>query len=135
MLMVLYMYPGMENAPARRSLWDSGEGKLCWDDFFRRFARWGKEELAARIDGLEHFGDSDEVCEAICRMPTFQLENALYHRALKCGVRFRREELAQMGHLPEKPRGTAGKWFNAILDRLLYYRGGDDWEEWEVVWE
>lgn len=108
---------------------------MGWDDFFCGFSQWTGEELLHLIGELECFGPSDEVCEAVCRMPNFHLENLLYHRALQCGVRFRREELAEMGHLPQRERGTTGKWLAAIADRWNYYRGGDDWEDWEVVRE
>lgn len=108
---------------------------MDWDEFFNRLSEWSEAELLQAVEELEYFGPSDEVCEAVCRMPSFHLENLLYHRALQQGVCFRKEELAEMGHLPQRQRGAIGKLLDSLMDRWNYYRGGDDWADWEVVRE
>lgn len=99
---------------------------MTWETFYCGFAHWSREELERRVDNLTHFGDADEVCEAICRMPTPELEDRLYRKALCCGVRFCREELREMGHLPQRNAGFfRAVWMllEVLADKLTYYRG------------
>ena len=95
------------------------DGGIGWEEFFSAFRRWAPEKQARMIRRLTQFGPADEVCEAVCRMPTFCLADQLYHRAVCRGVRFNREDLEQMGYGASKePVGFARllegvkKWWN-----------------------
>ena len=98
---------------------------MTWDAFFCNFSRMSQEELRRRVGNLTDFGDADEVCEAICRMPTWELEDQLYRKAVAWGVRFSRAELGEMGRLPERSGFVRAVWMllEVLTDKLSYYRG------------
>ena len=75
------------------------EENMTWDDFECYYSDWNEELLARRIGKLNDFGDPESVCDAIMCMPNSKLEEALYDRAIKKGVKFNREQLENMGHI------------------------------------
>lgn len=75
------------------------EDDMTWDDFECYYADWSDELLARRIGKLNDFGDPESVSDIIMCMPNSKLEEALYEKALKKGVRFTEEQLANMGHI------------------------------------
>ena len=75
------------------------EENMTWDDFECYYSDWNEELLARRIGKLNDFGDPESVCDAIMCMPNSKLEDALYDRAIKKGVKFNREQLENMGHI------------------------------------
>ena len=75
------------------------EENMTWDDFECYYSDWSEELLARRIGKLNDFGDPESVCDAIMCMPNSKLEDALYDRAIKKGVKFNREQLENMGHI------------------------------------
>ena len=77
------------------------EDNMTWDDFYNCYCDWTDEVLARRIGKLHVFGPSAEVCEAIQDMPSSELEDALYKRAITAGVKFSREEKEELGHWDE----------------------------------
>lgn len=100
-------------------VWDQN---ISWEIFFDAFSRWPEEKLQRMIPRICDFGDSDEVCEAVCRMPTFALSERLYHRAVCHGVRFSREERLQMGHSPRMRSATGLRaWLEIAIHRWKYY--------------
>ena len=75
------------------------EDNMTWDDFECCYSDWSEELLVRRIGKLNDFGDPESVCDAIMCMPSSKLEDALYERAVKKGVRFTEEQLENMGHV------------------------------------
>ena len=75
------------------------EDNMTWDDFECGYSDWNEELTARRIAKLNDFGDPESVCEVIMCMPTSKLEDALYNRAVKKGVKFTEEQLDNMGHI------------------------------------
>ena len=75
------------------------EDNMTWDDFECRYSDWSEELLARRIGKLNDFGDPESVSEVIMCMPNSKLEDALYEKAVKKGVRFTEEQLDNMGHV------------------------------------
>lgn len=75
------------------------EDNMTWDDFECCYSDWNEELLARRIGKLNDFGDPESVSEAIMCMPNSKLEDALYEKAVKKGVRFTEEQLENMGHV------------------------------------
>ena len=75
------------------------EDNMTWDDFECCYSDWSEELLARRIGKLNDFGDSESVSEVIMCMPNSKLEDALYEKAVKKGVRFTEEQLDNMGHV------------------------------------
>lgn len=75
------------------------EDNMTWDDFECCYSDWSEELTARRIAKLNDFGDPESVCEVIMCMPTSELEDALYKRAVKKGVKFTEEQLDNMGHI------------------------------------
>lgn len=75
------------------------EENMTWDDFECYYSDWNEELLARRIGKLNDFGDPESVCDVIMCMPNSKLEDALYDRAIKKGVKFTREQLENMGHV------------------------------------
>lgn len=75
------------------------EDNMTWDDFECCYSDWSEELLARRIEKLNEFGNSEAVSEVIMCMPTSELEDALYNRAVKTGVRFTEKQLENMGHV------------------------------------
>ena len=75
------------------------EDNMTWDDFECCYSDWNEELLARRIGKLNDFGDPESVCDSIMCMPSSKLEDALYERAIKKGVRFTEEQLENMGHV------------------------------------
>ncbi len=75
------------------------DANMTWDDFECSYSDWGEELLAKRIGKLKDFGDPEAVCDAIQAMPSSELEDALYERAVKRGVKFTEEQLEDMGHV------------------------------------
>lgn len=75
------------------------ESDMTWDDFECGYSDWNEELLTRRIGKLNDFGDPESVCKVIMCMPTSALEDALYNRAVKKGVKFTEEQLENMGHV------------------------------------
>ena len=75
------------------------EENMTWDDFECSYSDWPEELLAKRISILKEFGDPESVCGVIQCMPTSELEDALYDKAIECGVTFAEEQLENMGHV------------------------------------
>lgn len=75
------------------------EDNMTWDDFECYYSDWSEELLARRIGKLNNFGDPESVCDAIMCMPNSKLEDVLYRRAVKKGVKFTDEQLENMGHI------------------------------------
>lgn len=75
------------------------EDDMTWDDFECCYSGWSKEILTRRIGKLDDFGDPESVSEAIMCMPSSKLEDALYEKAVKKGVRFTEKQLQNMGHV------------------------------------
>lgn len=75
------------------------ESNMTWDDFECNYSDWSEELLAQRIAKLKDFGDPESVCDVIMAMPSSELEDALYERSIKKGVKFTEEQLESMGHV------------------------------------
>ena len=75
------------------------EETMTWDDFECYYMDWSEDLLARRIDKLNDFGDPESVSEVIVDMPNAKLEDALYEKAVKNGVRFAEEQLDDMGRV------------------------------------
>ena len=75
------------------------EENMTWDDFECCCSDWGTEITARRIARLKEFGDPESVCEVILSMPTPELEDALYNKAVVKGVKFTQDQLNRMGHV------------------------------------
>ena len=75
------------------------EDNMTWDDFECCYSDWSEELLVRRIGKLNDFGDPESVCDAIMCMPSSKLEEALYDRAIKKGVKFTDEQLENMGYV------------------------------------
>lgn len=75
------------------------EDNMTWDDFECCYSDWNEDLLARRIGKLNDFGDPESVSEVIMCMPSSKLEDALYDRAAKNGVRFTKRQLQNMGHV------------------------------------
>lgn len=77
------------------------EDNMDWDDFYCAYGDWDDALCARRVAKLKKFGPSDEVCEAIQGMPTIELEDILYKKAVAAGVKFTRSEMEEMGYWGE----------------------------------
>ena len=77
------------------------EDNMDWDDFYCAYSDWDDALCARRVAKLNKFGPSDEVCEAIQGMPTIELEDILYKKAVAAGVKFTRGEMEEMGYWGE----------------------------------
>lgn len=75
------------------------EDNMTWDDFACCYSDWSEELTARRIAKLNDFGDPESVCEVIMCMPTSELEDVLFKRAVNKGVKFTEEQLNNMGHI------------------------------------
>lgn len=75
------------------------EDNMTWEDFESNYCDWSTEITARRIAKLKKFGDPESVCEVILGMPTPELEDALYNKAVIKGVRFTQSHLNRMGHV------------------------------------
>ena len=69
------------------------------EDFESNYCDWSPEITTRRIAKLKKFGDPESVCEAILGMPTPELEDALYNKAVVKGVKFTQGQLNRMGHV------------------------------------
>ena len=67
-----------------------------WDDFYGVYTELPEEMLLRCIARLDAFGDREELVEAICNLLR-PADDALYQRALACGVRFTEAQLEEMG--------------------------------------
>ncbi len=75
------------------------EDNMTWEDFESNYCDWSTEITARRIAKLKKFGDPESVCEVILGMPTPELEDALYNKAVVKGVKFTQSQLNRMGHV------------------------------------
>lgn len=75
------------------------EDNMTWEDFECNCYDWNTEITARRIAKLKKFGDPESVCEVILGMPTPELEDALYNKAVVKGVKFTQSQLNRMGHV------------------------------------
>ena len=75
------------------------EDNMTWEDFEYNYCDWSAEITARRIAKLKEFGDPESVCEVILGMPTPELEDALYNKAVVKGVKFTQGQLNRMGHV------------------------------------
>lgn len=75
---------------------DFDEVHMTWDDFEYSYDEWDEALTARRISKLNCFGDSESVCEVIMDMPTPALKKALYQKAVLKGVRFTKDQMADM---------------------------------------
>ena len=73
------------------------EDNMDWDDFYSAYSDWTEEILLRRVKKLKDFGPSDEVADAIANMPSSELDELLYKKALAAGIKFTIDELEQMG--------------------------------------
>ena len=73
------------------------EDNMDWDDFYSAYSDWSEDILLRRVKKLKDFGPSDEVADAIANMPSSEIDELLYKKALAAGVKFTVEELEQMG--------------------------------------
>lgn len=87
----------LANIPADDLYFD--EDNMTWDDFYSSYSDWDEQLLARRIRKLKDFGPSEEICEVIQGMPTFELEEAIYKKAISKGVVFTEEELDEIGRV------------------------------------
>lgn len=72
------------------------EDDMTWDDFYNAYFQWDDVLCARRVGKLEDFGNSDEVCDVLVEMPTMDLQNELYRKAIAAGVKFTRDELERL---------------------------------------
>ena len=72
------------------------ENDFDWDDFFAECASLPEDMALRCISRIIHFGDSDDVVEAILSLSP-PADEALYNRAIERGVRFNQEQLELMG--------------------------------------
>ena len=75
------------------------EDNMTWEDFECNYCDWSPEITARRIAKLNNFGNPESVCEVILGMPTPELEDALYNRAVVKGVKFTQNQQTRMGHV------------------------------------
>ena len=75
------------------------EDNMTWEDFESNYSDWSAEITARRIAKMKKFGDPESVCEVILGMPTPELEDALYNKAVVKGVKFTQSQLNRMGHV------------------------------------
>lgn len=75
------------------------EDNMIWEDFESNYCDWSPEITARRIAKLKKLGDPESVCEVILGMPTPELEDALYNKAVVKGVKFTQGQLNRMGHM------------------------------------
>lgn len=75
------------------------EDNMTWEDFESNYCDWSTEITARRIAKLNKFGDPESVCEVILGMPTPELEDALYNKAVVKGVKFTQGQLNRMVHV------------------------------------
>lgn len=75
------------------------EDNMTWEDFQCNYSDWSPEITARRIAKLKKFDDPESVCEVILGMPTPELEDALYNKAVVKGVKFTQGQLNRMGHM------------------------------------
>ena len=75
------------------------EDNMTWEDFESNYCDWSTKITARRIAKLKKFGDPESVCEVILGMPTPELEDALYNKAVVKGVKFTQGQLNRMGYV------------------------------------
>lgn len=81
------------------------ENHMTWSDFYDAYCDWNDDVLERRIKILNDFGPHDEMYQAILDMPSSDLEDLLYRKAVGFGVRFTASELEDMGRwdaIPEE---------------------------------
>ena len=69
------------------------EHDFTWDDFYGACGELPTEMLLRCIPRITTFGDSDEVTSAIGCIEDSDAADALYDRAVACGVKFTKAEL------------------------------------------
>lgn len=92
------------------------EDNMTWDDFECSYSDWSEELLNRHIGKLNDFGDPESVCEVIMCMPNSTLEDALYNRAAKKGVKFTEEQLEDMGLVEHRLKNALE---NVITDEQM----------------
>lgn len=72
------------------------ENDFDWDEFYAECADLPEDMVLRCISRIKEFGDSEEVADAIITVSP-PADDALYERAIACGVKFTREQLETMG--------------------------------------
>ena len=72
------------------------ENDFDWDDFYASCADLPEDMVLRCIPRIRKFGDSDEVADAILSV-MYPADDALYDRAVACGVEFSQEQMEMMG--------------------------------------
>ncbi|MBQ2734562.1 MAG: hypothetical protein IJF33_01885 [Clostridia bacterium] len=72
------------------------ENDFDWDDFYASCADLPEDMVSRCIPRIKKFGDSDEVTDAVLSL-SYPADDALYERAVACGVNFTEEQLEEMG--------------------------------------
>lgn len=72
------------------------ENDFDWDDFYASYADLPEDMVQRCIPRIKKFGDSEEVADAILSL-SYPADDALYERAISCGVKFTDEQIEEMG--------------------------------------
>ena len=72
------------------------EHDFDWDDFYGECGSLPDDMVLRCIPRIQKFGARDEVVDAILSLSA-PADDALYERAIACGVRFTKAQLAEMG--------------------------------------
>lgn len=72
------------------------ENDFDWDEFYAECADLPDDMVLRCIPRIKKFGDSEEVADAIVTVSP-PADDALYERAIACGVKFTKEQLETMG--------------------------------------
>lgn len=72
------------------------ENDFDWDDFYAECSNLPNDMVLRCIPRIEKFGDSDDVVDAILSV-SYPADDALYERAVACGVKFTKEQSELMG--------------------------------------
>ena len=72
------------------------ENDFDWDEFYASCTDLPEDMVQRCIPRIKMFGDSDEVTEAVLSL-SYPADDALYERAVACGVKFTEDQLENMG--------------------------------------
>lgn len=72
------------------------ENDFDWDAFYASCMDLPEDMVQRCIPRIKKFGDSDEVADAVLSL-SYPADDALYERAVACGVKFTKEQLKDMG--------------------------------------
>ena len=73
------------------------ENDFTWDDFYAVCTELPSDMLGRCIPRIREFGDRDEVVSAVTSLYDDEIADALYARAVACGVKFTKRDLEEMG--------------------------------------